>query len=114
MTYTTPSNDLPLYVLSSSISTFIAELTTLPICTVKTIFQNDVKSTIPTIIENIYKNQGIRGFFQASTPAILSQVVSTSSKFSFYRYIQDKRKTKREDIWNNAFNGMLGEFFGSI
>ncbi len=114
MTFTTTSNDLPIYVLSSSISTFVAELTTLPICTVKTIFQNDVKSTIPKIIENIYKNQGIRGFFQASTPAILSQVVSTSSKFSFYRYIQDQRKTKKEDVWNNALNGMLGGFIGSI
>lgn len=114
MIKTSSSQDFPLYVLSSSLSTFIAEVSTLPICTVKTIYQNEPTFTIPQTIQNIYKNQGIRGFFQATTPALLSQIVSTSSKFSFYRYIQGMRETKKEDIWNNAFNGMVGGLLGSI
>lgn len=108
------SQDFPLYVLSSSISTFIAEVSTLPICTVKTIYQNEPTYTIPQTIRKVYQNQGLRGFFQATTPALLSQIVSTSSKFSFYRYIQGKRQTKKEDIWNNALNGMIGGLLGSI
>ena len=35
----------------------------------------------------MYKNNGIKIFYSASAPAILSQIVSTSSKYSIYRYL---------------------------
>ncbi len=100
--------------ISSAIGSFVAEIVTLPICTIKTVYQNDIKLNIKTTIENIYKNNGFYGFYQAATPAIISQVASTSIKFGFYEKIKNYRKTEKEDLLNNSINGMLGGLLGSI
>jgi hypothetical protein len=100
--------------VSSAIGSFLAELVTLPLCTIKTVYQNDIKLNIKNTIENIYKNHGLKGFYQAATPAIISQVASTSIKFGFYEKIKIYRKTEKDDIINNSINGMLGGLFGSI
>jgi hypothetical protein len=62
----------------------------------------------------IKKNTGYRGFVQASYPAILSQIISTSTKYSFYNYLKDLRETKSNDFVSNSINGMLGGIFGSV
>ncbi len=100
--------------ISSAIGSFIAELITLPICTIKTIYQNNSKLTINRTIKELYENHGIKGFYQATVPAIISQVASTSIKFGFYEKIKEYRKTEKDDLINNSINGMLGGLFGSI
>lgn len=52
-------------LISSSLATAIAELATLPICLVKTNYQN-TNQNIPWIIKQIYSREGITGFYRAS------------------------------------------------
>lgn len=102
------------HVVSSSTGALCAEIITLPLCTVKTnkILHND--KSIPWHFKNIYTHRGIGGFYNASVPAILSQVISVTSKFSFYRIIQRERKTEKSDIVNNMFNGAFSGLIGGI
>jgi hypothetical protein len=79
-------------VINSGVATIVAEFATLPICTVKTQYQNSTSIQHKSIIEtiySIYKTSGFKGFYKASFPAISSQALSTSSKWFFYRYLND-------------------------
>jgi hypothetical protein len=103
-------------IFSSAFGTFIAEIVTIPICTLKTVYQNNPKFTIINAYKHIYnQNSSYRGFFQASCPAIISQIISTSSKYSAYEYIKRVRgNSEKDDIFNNSINGIIGGFVGSI
>lgn len=100
-------------LLCTGIATLIAEVVTLPICTIKTVYQNNNLSTLNTI-KFIKAQNGIRGFFSASKPAIISQIISTTSKFTIYEYIKNKRNTPKNDILNNSINGAIGGVIGSL
>ncbi len=100
-------------LFSTGISTLIAEICTLPICTIKTVYQNNNLTTLETI-KNINKQNGFKGFFSASTPAIISQIFSTTSKFTIYEYIKNKRNTSKDDIINNSLNGGISGLLGSL
>jgi hypothetical protein len=104
------------HFISSSIGSACAEILTLPICTIKTIYQTQTltKLTPLQIASNLYQTKGIKGFFQASTPAIISQVISTSSKYYLYHAIKDYRKTEDSNIISNSINGGLGGLGGSL
>jgi len=104
------------HFISSSIGSACAEILTLPICTIKTIYQTQTltKWTPLQITMNLYKTKGVSGFFQASTPAITSQVISTSSKYYLYHRIKDYRQTADADIISNSINGGLGGLGGSL
>lgn len=102
-------------LIPSLIGTLSAEIITLPICTVKTVYQNNpthksIRYTIKHIIENI----GYKGFIQASPHAILSQLVSTSTKYTFYHKIKEYRQTESNDLISNSFNGLVGGILGSF
>lgn len=99
---------------SSIIGTLAAEIVTLPICTVKTVYQNNPEFNIKQTINDIYKKLGYKGFIQAYTPAIISQVVSTSSKYTFYELIKNYRKTNKDDLFSNSLNGLIGGVLGSL
>lgn len=101
-------------LFSSVIGTLFAEVITLPICTVKTVYQNNNTLTISQTIKKIYEDSGSRGFIQAYRPAIFSQVISTASKYYFYEIIKKYRKTEKSDIFNNSINGLAGGIIGSI
>lgn len=101
-------------LISSIIGTLCAEIITLPICTIKTVYQNNLNLGINQTIGKIYKESGHRGFIQAYTPAIISQVASTSSKYYFYQLVKSYRKTDKSDILSNSLNGMIGGILGSI
>ncbi len=106
-------------IINSAIGTFVAEIVTLPICTLKTVYQNNSTFTIRQSYKSIYNiHHSYRGFFQASVPAIISQIVSTSSKYSAYEYIKSLRNKDINDkeliLLNNSINGILGGFIGSI
>lgn len=102
------------HFISSSIGSACAEILTLPICTIKTIYQTQTLKTPLQIIKNLYQTKGISGFFQASTPAVISQVLSTSSKYYLYHIIKDYRQTDDADIVSNSINGGLGGLGGSL
>jgi hypothetical protein len=102
------------YIYASAIGTLVAEISTLPICTVKTIYQNSPDFTTKSTIQHIYDKNGLRGFFLASTPAIIGQVISTSTKYSIYEIIKNYRKTEKSNLLDNSINGLFSGLFGSI
>jgi hypothetical protein len=101
-------------ITSSAIGTLVAEIVTLPICTVKTVYQNNPQFNTKQTIQYIYQQSGHKGFVQAFVPSILSQMLSTSCKFGFYELIKNHRSTEKNDLLNNSINGMLGGIIGSI
>lgn len=106
-------------IINSAIGPFIAEIITLPICTLKTVYQNNNTFTIVDTYKHIYNNHNsYRGFFQASSPAIISQIISTSSKYSAYEYIKSLRNVNNNNnkiiLLNNSINGIVGGLIGSI
>ena len=91
----------------SAISTVIAELATLPICTVKTQYQNTSGASVGATISRLYNSHGISAFYKASVPAILSQTFSTSSKYVVFRYLQAKEVKFVQDPSMSFVNKML-------
>ena len=61
-------------IVYSSLATSIAELATLPICTIKTNYQNTHSNSIINTAKSIYSRGGIKPFYAASVPAIFGQV----------------------------------------
>lgn len=99
----------------STAAACIAEMITLPICAVKTIYQTDLKyKSIRNVASDIYKKQGIRGFYNSSGWAILSQSVSTGTKYSGYSALQKHRNTRQNDLQGNMINGMIGGIISTV
>lgn len=101
-------------IYKNMLATTIAEIITLPICTIKTNHQVYNNKSMMITINNIYKTGGMMGFYQASIPAVISQVLSTTSKYTFYRYFTNLRNTNKDDIFNNSINGIMGGIAGSV
>lgn len=102
------------HIVSSSLGTIVAELATLPICTIKTNKILYPENSIPQIIKQIYSRSGLIGFYNSCLPAMSSQVISTTSKYTFYKLIQAKRGTRDDDLANNMLNGACGGIIGSF
>jgi len=104
-------NDL----FASAVGTSIAELVTLPICIIKTNYQTNLShKSIIECTKSVYHQHGLRIFYTSSYSAIFSQVVSTSTKYTFYHNIKHYRQTKDNDILNNMLNGTVGGIMGSL
>lgn len=73
----------------SAVATGCAEILTLPICTVKTNYQNTKARSVGDTIRTMYTEGGVRTFFRASGPALASQMFSTSSKYYIYRGLEE-------------------------
>ena len=101
-------------LISSVIGTLIAEIITLPICTIKTVYQNNKSFTFSSTVRYIYEMNGMRGFLSASIPAVISQIVSTSSKYTIYEKLKDIRHTETSNIYSNSINGAISGILGSI
>ena len=98
-------------LISNTIAVIIAEIITLPICTIKTNFQTNNHKSIYYTFNDLYNN---KGFYDAKFSAIASQTISTSSKFFFYNIIKNYRNTNSNDLLNNSINGMIGGVLGSL
>ena len=99
----------------SFLATVFAELLTLPICTVKTIYQTDLSyKSIFDVYRDVYRKRGIGGFYNSSGMALLSQTVSTSTKYTSYMYLQRIRGIQGNDLLNNMINGGLSGIVSSI
>ena len=84
-------NDL----IASAVGTSIAEVITLPICTLKTNYQTNLNhKNLIECAKHLYKVNGIQIFYRASFSAIGSQIVSMSTKYTFYNLIRDYRQTQ--------------------
>ena len=86
------------YISDSIIGVTAAEILTLPICTVKTNYQNTESTSINQTIKQIYQTNGIRGFYRASVPAIFSQTISLSVKYVLYQVLVDKATKQYQHI----------------
>lgn len=96
----------------NAIGTLTAEIITLPICTIKTVYQNQQQHSARESIRWIYETYGWRGFISASKPALLSQVVSTSSKYGLYQMMKPENPDRMiERMMVGAFSGIIGSFF---
>jgi len=89
-------------IINTSVATGIAEIVTLPICTVKTNYQVYKSNSIKETIISIYNKGGIRSFYTASAP--FGQIISTTSKYTFYEYF---RKNDHEKLTSGIASGIL-------
>lgn len=82
----------------------IAEIATLPICTVKTNYQNTSMS-IESVVKNLYVQGGVKEFYRGCCTAVVTQMVSTSTKYAFYRWLCDKNNLPR--VLNGTISGIM-------
>ena len=98
-------------ILNSALSTGIAELITLPICTIKTYYQSSRNNiSLYDTISEIYNSRGIIGFYKASIPAFSAQVFSSTSKIYLYTYFTNTETLK--DYYKTS--GILSAILTSI
>lgn len=94
-------------IFISSAATCVAEISTLPICIVKTRYQNSGLG-VREVIAKIYSQGGIRAFYRASAPSLFSQMLSSSTKYTFYRAMEKHNNTHPgSSIVNGICAGVL-------
>lgn len=102
-------------IFYSSTATAFAEFATLPICTIKTNFQNindmKIKPSIIDVTKKVYKRGGIKSFYAASYPAIGGQIFSTTSKYTLYRYFDSN---PNYPVKNKFLNGLTAGVISSV
>lgn len=98
-------------IISAALGTTVAEIITLPVCTIKTNYQNTNSNSIYNTIHQIYIRGGIRAFYNASIPAIFGQVFSTTSKYTIYRYLDSNIDYP---IKNKFLNGITSGVIASL
>lgn len=104
------------WLLCSALATSIAEFATVPICTMKTVYQTEKQiASFKGAAKWITEKQGIMGFFRSSPLSISGQVYATCSKYTLYRQFQSIRigeeKTK---LQNKILDSMIANLITSI
>ncbi len=94
-------------LIYSSVGTLVAEFATLPICTIKTHYQNTHSNSIFDTVKSVYNMYGIKAFYAASFPAMFGQVVSTSSKYTIYRQLCDGDDPASKKIMSGVGAGLI-------
>lgn len=97
-------------LIISALSASVAELITLPICTIKTNYQNTESKSIKTTVQSMYNQYGVRGFYKASIPSIAGQALSTSSKYTLYRYFETQNGWIKNKVFNAVLAGIISSF----
>jgi hypothetical protein len=103
-------------LVTSALATAVAEIATLPICTIKTQYQNgnESKSVVATV-KHLYEHGGIRSFYRASFPAISSQMFTTSCKYTMYRALQASNLRIGSNAYvNNVLHGCLSGVLSTL
>lgn len=102
-------------IASSLSATLVAELFTLPICTVKSVYlTNLTHRSLFDSTKMIISTRGFKGFCDSSHPAVISQLASTTSKYSSYEMIKRFRQTDSKSFVSNVFNGITAGAFSSL
>ena len=97
-------------IFDSAVATSIAELLTFAICTTKTNYQNSSGKSFYNTARELYRKGGIATFYKGAVPAVLSQILSTSSKYFFYRGLEDQNLRWSNKFLNGAMSGILSSF----
>jgi Mitochondrial carrier protein len=101
--------------MASATATAFSEIATLPICTLKTNYQNSGSTSIMGTARNLWKTGGISSFYGASFPAIASQVVSMSCKYVLYEYFKtSSMATNRKGNVANIASGMVAGLISTL
>lgn len=90
---------------------FFAEVFTAPMSTVKTLYQSQPRiGTVSTykLITDRWNTMGIRGFYTGGTAGITRQMLSTATKYSFYKASKRYGDHKDKQIWYNLVHGAVG------
>lgn len=90
----------------------VSELVLLPISTIKTNYQTKNYSLTETVYE-IYYLYGIKGFYSSFNGSLISQIISTSSKFYCNKYY-DKCLPIDNIYLKNIVNGILTGFCSNL
>lgn len=96
------------HLISITGATIVAEVATLPICTIKTLYQNTKSVNIFDTAKTLYQKKGIIGFYNSSIPALLSQILSTGSKYVIYQ------KLNKDYNINKGLSGIGSGLLGSL
>lgn len=76
--------------IAAGIGTGVAEVCTVPICTIKTVYQtNNTGSTIRAVVKDIYTRHGVFGFCKSGMPAMTGQVMTTVGKYTLYSKLKE-------------------------
>lgn len=92
-------------LINSMVATGVAEIITLPICTIKTNYQNSNSNSIIGSAKDIYAKHKLMGFYKSSTAAIFSQMISTSFKYTIYRHLEDNKYNNK--VANGIISGVM-------
>lgn len=76
--------------LSATIGASIAEVVTLPVCTIKTCYQSRNSRSYVETVKQIYQRGGILDFYRASIPAISAQIFTSAYKITVFNYLRSK------------------------
>lgn len=108
-----------------------AEILTLPICAIRTNYMANVKSiikdnslsdserkipkvSIRQVTMNIYNQRGLYGFFNATAPAVMSQILSSSSKYTMYEGFKHYYGNGDNNFGKNALFGTISGVSGGL
>lgn len=90
-------------ITSCILSTTVAELATLYVCTLKTKYQNSEISSIRQVMKELRINS--ISIYKLSRVAVFSQILSTSSKYTLYRFFE--REGQKNKIINGVAAGVI-------
>jgi hypothetical protein len=85
----------------------VAEIIVSPLNAIRIIYQTTDNMTILQIINNIYYNRGIKGFYNALLWTILSRILTAGLKYFLYNELKYFRETKDNDSKQNLINGCI-------
>lgn len=102
------------HIVHSAIAGCIAECLMLPLCTIKTVYQTTQSNSIIATAKSIYKQHHIKGFYNASLPAIASQTYTGSSRYFLYHFFNDFSYLDHLGGAKSYVCGMLSGIFTSM
>lgn len=100
----------------SLVAGFTAEILTAPLSTLKTVYQSQTKIgelSGKQIFINRWNSHGIAGLYAGGLFGIIRQMISTSSKYTFYQVVKRFNGTDDSNIANNLMNGVIGGVFAA-
>lgn len=99
-------------IKSSIIGSCVAEIATLPICTIKTVRQTTGLSAINSV-KKIYNSHGWKSFYNASFPAVSAQIFSSTYKLTMFNYLKTKYNIvdSKKLIYIGIFTSLTCIFF---
>jgi hypothetical protein len=103
-------------IIASMIATSLAELATAPICLVRSnIIKNTNHIKIKDEVKRIYYNEGgLLAFYRASVPSVLGQIISSSSKYTIYRYLNKNFNEETNNLYRILYGSITGIVVSAI